>query len=907
MFWRRKRSENDFSAEVQSHIELETDRLRMQGLPEQEARARAHQAFGNVLRSEENFYESNHVIWLDHLRQDIAYSLRQFAHSKAFTALAVITLALGIGVNTAIFTLMYAVMFNTLPVHKPTELYRLGRGNNCCIISDYQDGQDFGLFSYDLYRTLRNGTPEIQNLAAFAAFTESSTVQRAGTSNDSQTFTTEYVSTNYFDLFELTPAAGSFFRESNSQPANAGVAVISYRAWDTHFAHDSSIIGSTFLIKGKPFTIVGVAPRGFYGETLRTDPADLWMAASAEPLVQGSNNVFENPDKEWLYLMGRLRPGANRMQVEAKINTEARNWFYARASSQLNAQTKRQIDAQFIPITSASGGVDLMSITYHDALLILMSLSSLVLLVACANVANLLLARGTTLRSQISLRLALGASRGRITRQAFTESVLLSAFGGVVGLALAFTTTRLILSLAFHGARYVPITAVPSLPVLGFALALSIITGLLFGMWPAWMQTRSDPAGALRASARSTGDSASLPQKILVASQAGLSLILLVGTGLLSQSLFKLEHQSFGFQTENRWLVHVDPAVTHYTEQQLAATYHRLQTELSEIPGVIDVSLSMYAPMTYTNWNDFIWVQGTGPAHQQFAASFVFVSPRYFETLGTKLLYGRTITDRDRPSSPRVAVVSRTFASIYFHNQNPLGKRFGVGSPQNASDYEIVGVVEDAKYNMPRERAVPTFFVPLFQMEKNSDGSLARQDFINDIVLHVTDGTKNIEGPVRKIVQRIDPNISVLGIRSYNDQLSLMFNQERLIATLTQLFGFLALALATIGLYGMVMLSVARRTAEIGVRIALGATAENVIRMVLGTAVVQVCVGVAFGVPLALVGSRLLQHQLFGISGHDPATLIIAIGVLGTCAVIGASLPARRAARVDPMNALRVT
>lgn len=477
MFGRRKRSRNDFSAELQSHIALEADRLRAEGLSDAEADSRARRAFGNITCSEERFYESNRVLWLDHLRQDIAYSFRQCGRSKGFTFVAIATLALGIGVNTAIFTLLHAVIFNVLPVYRPAELYRLGRGDNCCVMTGYQNGQDFALFSYDLYKTLREGTPEITNLSAFQAAPQIVSIRRSGSSELGRSFKIEYVSSNYFDLFGLRPALGSFFSPANELRASAPAAVVSYRVWEAYYGRDPSVIGSSFLIKGKPFTLVGVAPPAFYGETLRSDPPDFWLPLATEPFIEGTNNLFEIPGKLWLYVMGRVPPGQHTRELESKINVEAKRWFLAQAGSHLGEHDRRDIEEQFIPLTNASGGVALMSIAYRDALFLLMSLSSLVLLIACANVANLLLARGTALRAQISLRLALGASRGRITRQAFTESVLLSLFGGAAGLALAFATTRLILLLAFRGAHYVPINAIPSLFVLGFAFAISVATG----------------------------------------------------------------------------------------------------------------------------------------------------------------------------------------------------------------------------------------------------------------------------------------------------------------------------------------------------------------------------------------------------------------------------------------------
>jgi predicted permease len=906
MFWRRKRLERDFSSELRAHIDLEADGLRAEGLSEDEAYARARKTFGNVTLSEEHFYESSRVLWLEHLRQDLGYAFRQLGRNKAFTFVTVATLALGIGANTAIFTLLHKVMLNTLPVNRPGELYRLGRGDNCCEMSGFQNGQDFALFSYGLYKTLRDGTPEMKNMAAFQATPQIVSVRRIGTSELARSAVAEYVTENYFNLFEIQPAAGNFFKASNGLRGTAAVAVLSYRAWQSRYGRDPGVIGSSLLIAGKPFTVVGIAPPKFYGETLRSDPPEIWMPVAAEPLVAGTNNLFARFDMFWLYVIGRAPRGTNLGSLQSKINVQAKRWYYSKAGSDLSPKDRRDIDEQFIPLTGASGGVGVMSIAYRDGLFLLMSLSSLVLLIACANVANLLLARGTTLRTQISLRLALGASHGRIARQMLTDSVLLSLLGGAVGLAVAFTATRLILLLAFRGAHYVPIDATPSLAVLGFAFAVSFATGLLFGTMPAWMQSHSDPADALRGASRSTPAATTLPQRLLVIVQAALSLVLLTGAGLLAESLRNLEHQHFGFRTDDRVIVKVNPTFTGYTAERLAGTYDRLREQLSQIPGVISVSLSSYVPMSGNNWNDRVFVEGAGPAPQPGAVSWNRVSATYFETIGTRLLKGRSINEHDRTSSQRIAVVNQTFVELYFKNQNPIGRRFGMGGPEHAADYEIAGVVEDAKYVSTHEPAYPTFFLPLLQFEKKPDGSLAASNNINDIVLHVRDTSSNLEPLVRKTIDDVDSNVAVLDILSYGEQLSLQFNQERLIATLTGLFGLLALVLASVGLYGLVTLAVARRTAEIGVRVALGATRGRVVAMILRGAIIQVCLGLAIGFPLTLAGARLIQRQLFAVSSYDPAVLAGAALLLGGCAVIAALLPARRAAIIDPMLALRI-
>ncbi|MBV9222902.1 MAG: ABC transporter permease, partial [Acidobacteriaceae bacterium] len=717
------------------------------------------------------------------------------------------------------------------------------------------------------------------DMAAFQAAPSIVSVRRSGSSETARSFVAEFVSDNYFDLMGVQPAAGRLIRPSHKTGVASPVAVISYHTWENHYGRDPNVVGSAFSVKGKSFTVIGVASGTFYGETLRSDPPDFWLPLGTEPLLNGTNNLLDRPDLFWLYVIGRVPPPTHLRALETKINAQAKRWYLAQGGSRLDAGDRMDIDRQYIPLTSASGGVGIMSIAYRNGLMLLMSLSSLVLLIACANVANLLLARGTASRAQTSLRLALGASRSRIVRQALTNSVILSLLGGSTGLFVAFAATRLILLLAFRGAHYVPISSTPSLPVLGFALAVSFATGLIFGIVPAWLETHSDPADALRGASRSTPTATALPQKLLIVMQAALSLLLLIGAGLLAQSLRNLEHQHFGFRTDGRVIVNVNPNFVGYTEEHLAGSYRRLQEQLSQIPGVISASLSLYMPMSGNNWNTRIYMEKS--AIQPDAVSFTKVGLKYFETIGTRLLHGRTLDERDRSGSPNVAVVNQTFVHRFLKDQNPLGRHFGVQIPGQPLEFEIVGVVEDAKYQNAYKPAYPTFFVSLLQMDREPNGSLARSNYINNIELHVQGNAGNLEPQIRKAIDEADSNLSVVDVLPYKDLLSTRFNQERLIATLTELFGTLALILASLGLYGVVALSVARRTAEIGVRIALGATRERVIGMILRGALAQVMLGISVGLPLTIGAARLLQHQLFGISTSDPATLVSAVLVLG--------------------------
>jgi predicted permease len=481
------------------------------------------------------------------------------------------------------------------------------------------------------------------------------------------------------------------------------------------------------------------------------------------------------------------------------------------------------------------------------------------------------------------------------------ESILLGLVGGVAGLAVAFIGTRAILLLAFRGANFVPIDAAPSLPVLGFAFGLSLLTGIIFGVVPAWISARIEPAEVLRGANRSTGNSSALPQKSLVVFQAALSLVLLAYAGILTKSLGNLEHQQFGFETTGRVMVSLSPAFTGYTPDRVHAVYQQLQERLPHIAGVQSASFSQYSPMEGTNWSSGIHFEGRP---EGTSASWLRVGPHYFETIGTHLLRGRAIDERDAPNSAMVTVVNQAFVKKFFPNENPIGKRFGM---QNPNDYEIVGIVEDAKYLDARDQAWPTFFLPLLQMAKAhfAESGLVRSNLIHDIELRVASNAKDLEPALRRAIAEIDPNLTVLKVRSFGEQLSVNFNQERLLARLTALFGLLALLVATVGLYGITAYSVVRRTSEIGVRIALGASRSDVVGMVLRSAVLQTGLGLAIGIPIAFWGSSILANQLYGVNARDPMVLIASTVILGVCGVLAGLVPAFRAAGIDPLRALR--
>lgn len=833
--------------------------------------------------------------------KDLQYGLRSLWKAPAFTVVAVLTVALGIGANTAIFTLVHAVMLKSLPVSNPKQLFRLGNDDNCCVIGGMQG--NWGIFSYNLYQQFRDHNSEFSEMAAFQAGLQNLSVRRRVTTGAAEPYVGEFVSGNYFNMFGIGAFAGRTISSDDDKPNATPVLVMSYRTWQQHFGLDPSVIGASFNVDNVSYTVAGIAPPGFFGDTLRPDPPDFWLPLATEPAINGKEGLLNRADSHGLYIIGRMKPGTQPIRVQSQVTAQLQNWLSARPD--LDAHGRSELPKQHIIISPAGGGVANLEGDYKVGLRLLMAISGLVLLIACANIANLLLARGAAARVQMAIRVALGAPRRRLIRQTLTESVLLAILGGLAGVLVAFAGTRTILMLAFRGAHFIPISATPSWPVLGFACLLSLITGIVFGVAPAWITSHANPIEALRGAGRSTRDRSSLPRKVLVVLQVALSAILLIGAGLLTESLRNLENQNFGFEPEGRMVVRVEPSFTGYTPEKLAGLYRQLEERLPQIPGVQSAAFSLYSPMRGDNWSNGIHIEGHSP-DERIGASFDRVSPHYFETIGTHLLRRRVIGEQDTPTSTFVAVINQTFARKFFPKGDPMGKHFGIGDISHSLDYEIVGIVEDTKYQSAREPAYPTYFLPFMQIVKDPKESwLIYSHYLGDIELRVSGNPQNMESTMRGSLADIDPNLTVLSVVSMTEQISRNFNQERLIARLTELFGLLALILACVGLYGVTSYTVSRRTNEIGIRMALGAERGRVVALVLKGAIWQLALGLVIGIPATLAAGRALASQLYGVKSYDPLIIGAAALVLALCALAAAFIPARRAASIDPMVALR--
>jgi macrolide transport system ATP-binding/permease protein len=565
-----------------------------------------------------------------------------------------------------------------------------------------------------------------------------------------------------------------------------------------------------------------------------------------------------------------------------------------------------------VVIVPGGGGIQSLQQQTSEALTTLMILSGVVLLIACANIANLLLARATARRADMAMRTALGAGRGRLIRQILSETLLLSCIGGLAGVAVAYAGSRLILALAFPGATNVSVDASPSLPVLGFAFVISLVTGVLLGTAPVWLSGHAHPAEALRGVNRSTRDRSSLPQKSLVVVQAALSVVLLAGAILMSKTLANLEHQNFGLVTANRYVLHLDPQGAGYTADRLPGLYQQIEDRFSALPGVRNVGMAGYSPLGGDNWGDCVILQGRPAprAGENCNATWDRVSPHFLDAIGVAIVRGRGLSKQDTLTSQPVAVVNQAFVKRFYPNEDPLGKHFGLDFPQYSGLFEIVGVFADFKINNPRDPARPVFLRPLaqritsFQRSDMTAGETASM-FIGAVMLESSAPGQNVEGLVRRTLAEIDPNLTVADFGSFDTQVAGNFTAERIIARLTSLFGILALALASIGLYGVMSYFVARRTSEIGVRMALGSTRSDVLVMVLRGAFWQILVGLGFGVPAALLAGHLMANQLYGVGSYDPLALMWAVAVLALCAAAAGFIPARRAASIEPMEALR--
>ena len=906
-WWQRKYRDIDLDRELRSDLELEEEEQREKGVPPEEATYAAHRAFGNRSLIREQTREAWGWTWLEQLLQDARYALRQLRKTPGFTVTAVLTLALGIGANAAIFTLVDAFMMRNLPVTDPKTLVRLGDTSDCCVNGGAVENGDYSLFSTQIYERLKKFAPEFEQLAAMqAGFPfRPVIVRRDGAQENARSVMGEFVSGNYFETFGLKPAAGRLLTGSDDVKEAPMVAVMSYAAWQRDYGADQAVIGSTFWINTKAVSLIGIAPERFFGDRLSTTPPDFYFPIETHAVISNAPYVHD-PDTQWLYMVGRVGPGTQLGPLQEKVSGLVRNWM-KETNTFATEPDKSLPDKTHVVLTPGGAGIQDLREQYESNLQLLMGASALVLLIACANIANLLLVRGMQRKLEISLRATLGAARNRIVRQLLTESVVLAGLGGIAGLAVAYLGAQVLLKLAFPGSDVITIDARPSVAVLGFACGLSLLTGILFGLAPAWMASQTNPASALKSGGRGTTTGASLLQRGLVVLQAALSLVLLVGAGLFVQSLTKLQATDLKLNSKNRYIAHINPQGAGYMQRDLEPLYRTIEQRLHELPGIRKVGICNYTPMEENNWGNAVQVQGQ--PYTDKGASFIKANAEYFDSVGTHVLMGRGIEPKDVAAAHTVAVVNQTFVKDFFpKGENPIGRHFGSPAPPEASgDYEIVGVVEDTVYTTVRWKDHRMYFVPITQRPPSNKNPIENDQslYAGALVLETQSPVNHMEELTRKTLAGINPNLAVVKFQTFDEQIANRFNHDRLIAQLTAMFGGLALLLATIGLYGVTAYTVARRTSEIGIRMALGARPVGVIAMVMRGAMGQTILGLAIGIPGALLCARFAQSQLYEIKSVNVAVMLIAILVLALASLLAGVIPARSAAATEPAQTLR--
>ena len=860
------------------------------------------------------------------LVQDLKYGLRTLIKSPGLTAVAVLSLALGIGANTAIFSLIDAVLLKTLPVQNPQQLVLLNWASKAWpegMMNDLEGNSNEDKsgrmtstsFSYPAYEQIRDRSQVFSSVLAMAGNDSQLNVGYRGQPGRAEG---ELISGTFFSTLGVQPILGRALTAGDDRTGSSPACVVSYGYWERRFGKDPAIVGQTITVNSIPFTVAGVSPPEFYG-VQPGRAVDVWLPLHTQPQVEPRwtpeapqsgpqmgvppKSLFLARDTWWVVMIGRLKPGVSEPRVHAELDAI----FQQGMAADVKPSTKPEA-IPHLELEPASKGLDQLRVRFSKPLFILLIVVGLVLLIACANVANLLLARASARQKEIAVRLAIGARRGRVIRQLLTESVLLAGLGGILGLILAFRTTDLLVAFMSSGRDPVSLSVTPDPRILGFTAAVSLLTGILFGLAPALRSTRLELTPALKENAGSLSGVAhgrsSLRLglgKALIVGQIALSLLLLVGAGLFVRTLTNLENVNAGFNQRNLLLFGIDPTEDGYKGRRLADFYQELTRRVEALPGVRSVTMSMHPLIQGGVSINSAFVQGyvpkAGRNSGEIDAYVNKVGPKFFETMGIPLVIGRGIGEDDTEAAPKVAVVNQKFASEFLGSGNPVGRRLGFGDQKSSGDIEIVGVVGNAKYADLRLDVPATVYLPCLQ-------DLHWLGAMHFEVRTAGDPTQ-IPPAIARVAQGLDRNLALYDVRSQVEQIDRSLFQERLFARLTSFFGLLAALLACIGVYGVMAFAAGKRTREIGIRMALGADRGSILAMVLKETVVLLAIGIVVGIGMALEASRLISTLLFGLKPTDPLTIAVAALLMVAAAALAGYVPARRASRVDPMVALR--
>ncbi|HEV2709560.1 MAG TPA: ABC transporter permease [Edaphobacter sp.] len=942
LFHKEQRS-HDMDEELQAFQEASTQEKIRQGMSDRQALRAARVEMGSTETVKHKVRASGWESAVESIWQDIRFSLRMMAKSPGFTAVAVLSLALGIGGNTAIFTLIHQVLLRNLPVHDPQQLVTFGNSEGGGVVGGVDLGT-YGLFPWHFARQLQANPGPFQGIASYFSFSQKVSVRLPAaskdTSNNAAILTPAgLVSGNYFGTIGAQPFLGRAITPSDdATPGSGAVVVLSYHFWQQTLSADPTVLGKTITINSTPFTVIGIMPEAFHGIKLDLEPTELWTPITMQTVIQqGPSLLTPQNGAYFLHLFGRLSPEATTnkaalAQSQAWLDQQIRTAIRANEGTPISAARQQEIDRVTVPLLSAANGVSSIRSKYGDSLRILMAVVVLVLLIACANLANFLLARAATRQREIATRLALGSSHARIIYQCLIETLLLSLLGGLLGLGIAFAATRALIVFFSQGNPYIAMSSTPDLTVLLFTLAVSLATGLLFGLAPALTTARSGSATTLSSNARtaqsSGGKSSRFWPKTLVTAQVMLSLLLLVGAGLFLRTLRNLQNQDYGFERTHLLLASFNAQLAGYQPGQTPALHQALLEHLSALPGVRSAALSATPPISNSAWSSSIELSGYTPTPKENMASILNrVSGQYFETANIPIVAGRPISPTDSTSSLKVAVINQAIANHFFPKGDAIGRSLTIDIDTVKGPWRIVGIARDTKVRGPRN-AEPTrmTYIPLAQIEPfvpvaaaSSATSSAKSSsnptppppeenhdrFAGTILVRTTGDPANTIADLRAAVAATDPNLAMFNITTIHDQVSDFMTDDELISSLTGIFSLLALVLASIGLYGVMSYNVVRRTNEIGIRIALGAQSSGVLWMILKESLILLGIGVGLGIPATLMAMRTVKSQLFGLSATDPLTFIAAAFVISAVTLIAAWFPAYRAAKVDPMVALR--
>lgn len=902
------RLQRELDEELHHHLELRTRDLQKSGMEENAARTEAALRFGNLTFEKERTREMDIATSLETIGKDLRYALRQIARNPMFATMAVLSLALGIGANTAIFSIFNAVLLRSLPVRNPGELVILTDPESYGAAIGSMSGER-ALLSYSEYEQLRDRSTSASGTMAGMCASGSGLDHWAMriAKGSQEEAAARLVSENYFSVLGVEPFRGRVFTQADAvNVGNDPYVVISYDYWQRRFGGKADVLGTPIQLHGVALTVIGVAAPGFHGETGGENP-DIWAPMMMEPLVKpGRDWIHEDLSKSidkvmWLHVFGRLKPGLTVAKAQAEMNVLFKNIIEEGYPKTLSADTRKELLDQRIRIRSARTGAFGGRNDFSQQLLVLLAVAGLVLLIACANVANLLLARATARYKEVGVRLSLGAAKGRLLRQFLTESLLLSGLGGVAGVVLSLVSVRTLLLLLSESEHPLQLSTEFDWRVLLFTFSITLLTGVLFGLAPAFRGTRVDISQSLKESGRSVTDTGKrmTVAKCLVAAQVALSLLLISGAGLFLRTLWNLESVALGYSKENLLAVRVDAVGAGYKDVQRPILYNEIADRLRVLPGVFSVTYSENGLFSGTESADPIDIEGFAQKTKDDAsARFDQIGPGYFSSLGVPLLLGRETGVGDTAGSPRVCIINEAFAKRFFAGRNPIGKHVTDTYGGSRVTMEVVGVAKNVKDHRLRGDVLPRFYAPVAQ----GVGEIAPSIYFE---VRTTGDAGRMLNSIRKSILQVNANLPIVTARTVRSLIDAQNRLPRTIAQLCSIFGAIALVLAATGLYGVLSYSIARRTNEIGIRIALGAGKGSVIGMVLRETGMMILLGMAAGIGATLGLTRLIANRLYGLSAMDPLTIGAALGVLGVVALAASYIPALRAARVSPVAALR--